>query len=133
MPYIRHLDPGYLVAHYPKNAAPGQECVIQTFTGEHAARDARFAARKLIEHPDSPPVRVFVMLEVFHVVDTNQRRLPDDFQPVVDLLLREQSAGRGLTAATRGPPKRTPEEVMRETADVARAAESGGEVMREQG
>lgn len=120
MPHIRHIDPGYLVVWYPPDAAPGQECLTMAFTGETAARDARVKARQLLDLPGAPPVRVFVMLEVYHVTGATQRRLPDDWQPVVDMMLREQLAGKGMTTAARGPPRVPPEQTIREAAEAAR-------------
>lgn len=122
MPHIRHIDPGYLVVWYPPDAPPGQEALALSFTGEHAAREARVQARKLLDVPGAPPVRVFVMLEVYHVTGVTQRRLPDNLQPVVDLLLREQLAGKGLTTTVRGPPTVAPEQVIREAAEAAEKA-----------
>ena len=68
------------------------------------------------------------MLEVYHVQGTVQRRLHDDHQPVVDLLLREQMAGRGLTTAIRAPARRSPAEVIQAAKEYTAKAEAAGDV-----
>ena len=119
MPYLQRVDPGYLVAWWPPSDEPNGmlrndalECQTKFFAGEHAARDARLHTKLVLERFKDCNVRVFVMLEVYHVQGTVQRRLHDDHQPVVDLLLREQMAGRGLTTAIRAPARRSPAEVI---------------------
>lgn len=97
------------------------ECQTKFFAGEHAARDARLHTKLVLERFKDCDVRVFVMLEVYHVQGTVQRRLHDDHQPVVDLLLREQMAGRGLTTAIRAPARRSPAEVIQAAKDYVAA------------
>ena len=128
MPYLQRVDPGYLVAWWPPSDEPNGllrndalECQTKFFAGEHAARDARLHTKLVLERFKDCNVRVFVMLEVYHVQGTVQRRLHDDHQPVVDLLLREQMAGRGLTTAIRAPARRSPAEVIQAAKDYVAA------------
>ena len=104
------------------------ECQTKFFAGEHAARDARLHTKLVLERFKDCNVRVFVMLEVYHVQGTVQRRLHDDHQPVVDLLLREQMAGRGLTTAIRAPARRSPAEVIQAAKEYTAKAEAAGDV-----
>lgn len=131
MPYLQRVDPGYLVAWWPPSDEPNGllrndalECQTKFFAGEHAARDARLHTKLVLERFKDCNVRVFVMLEVYHVQGTVQRRLHDDHQPVVDLLLREQMAGRGLTTAIRAPARRSPAEVIQAAKDYVAAPQS---------
>lgn len=128
MPYLQRVDPGYMVAWWPPSDEPNGmlrndalECQTKFFAGEHAARDARLHTKMVLERFKDCNVRVFVMLEVYHVQGTVQRRLHDDHQPVVDLLLREQMAGRGLTTAIRAPARRSPAEVIQAAKDYVAA------------
>lgn len=112
--YIPQADPGMLVVWWPDMGAP--DASARLFTGETGPKEAKKFVMQLMEKGSSM-VRVFSMLEMFHVTGATTRRIPDQWAPVLDLMLREQSMGKGLQTAKRGPPAKPPTEFMREVAE----------------
>ena len=110
---LPNVDPGMLVIWWPST---GEEPATRLFTGEHAASEAKKFTMALLERGNGL-VRVFSVLEMFQVAGSVVKRIPDQWAPVLDLMLRDQVLGKGLTTAKRGPPKVEPVEYMRRVAD----------------
>lgn len=110
---LPQADPGMLVVWWPEDG--GEPC-SKLFTGEKAPSEAKRHVMALLEKGNGAPVRVFSMLEMFQVVGTTVKRIPDQWAPVLDLMLREQSLGQGLTTAKRGPPPKPAEAYIAEVA-----------------
>lgn len=102
-----------LVVWWP---ADGSEACSRLFTGERGPSEAKKFVMALLEKGNGELVRVFSMLEMFQVAGTTVKRIPDQWAPVLDLMLREQSLGQGLTTAKRGPPPKPAQEYIEEVA-----------------
>ncbi len=111
MPVIPNPDPGLLVTYWDTTSEGERfgEAMCRFFAADKSVEARKFASAR-VEMGDL--VRVFALVEVFHATTVAVRRLEDNMQPVVDHLLREQQAGRGLTSAARRAPTMTPEAVM---------------------
>jgi hypothetical protein len=109
-----------LVVWWPEMGAV--DATARLFTGESGPREAKKFVMQLLEKGNSM-VRVFSMLEMFHVTGATTRRIPDQWAPVLDLMLREQTLGKGLTTARRGPAPKPPVEFIRDVAEGADGAD----------
>lgn len=114
---IPTADPGMVVVWWP---ADGAEPNARTFTGERGPSEAKKFVMALLEKGNGELVRVFSMLEMFQVAGTTVKRIPDQWAPVLDLMLREQALGQGMTTAKRGPPPKPTAEYIAEVARVDR-------------
>ena len=104
MPVSPPPDPGLPVVHWPEDVA-----ACRVVAGEAAPKEAKRQVMHLLSS-DQGPVRVFMLLEMFHQLGEQTRIIPDDFAPALDLILREQLAGKGVQLKRRGPPKEKPAE-----------------------
>jgi len=92
--------------------------ICKLYTGEWCGRDAKRHVAALLP-TISTPIRVFALIDVFQVVGASQRMLPDQWAPVLDLMLREQAMGKGFQAQRRGPPRQHPEAYMAAVGEAA--------------
>lgn len=118
--YLPTVDPGMLVVWWPNGTEA--DASVRLFTGERGPSDAKKHVMQLLETGNGM-VRAFSVLEMFQVVGASMKRIPDQWAPVLDLMMREQVLGKGLTTARRGPPKVDPEQYI---ADVAEGRITGG-------